>query len=631
MRINKYILGLAVGVLGLFSSCNTDVLGPLYNGTLENVSFDGSSLNVSVASDESSVVIPVTINRGVLKNASTIAFTAEASEEGIFSNDANGVITFKEGQNTATINVIAENLEKDQTYTYTLTLSDDAALTADTISGANQNLVCVIEVTREGDWTAWETWNEEGTADYYYSGVFFEDEDLNLSFYYRQHLTDENRYQFRLDNWGWGVSLILNYDEETGFVTIPKMYTGYDHPDYGEVWFADYGTYAGEEIFGTFDKKTGIFRIPIVYYDTEGPWGDDYEEIWIDGYARPDLSSSLTYSGVLIDPQGKTFALGKLKLGKDVENALALIVDADADPSAVADALAAGEVEGTLVKAGDIQVPIEDGMSGTMQLVVAVISDGAVGSYTSALFEYYNGANPWKSLGMAYYTDDFVTSFFGKEMDGGEFIYNEPYTYQVEVEESVETPGLFRLKNAYAPVARRFMQEGGEKNFVIHAENPNAVYFLTQPIGLDFGFGEMSISSEGGDAIEYFAEKGMTADQVIESYPEVFGTLEDGVITLPAFPLTDEDDNPVLDDDENPIYYQGYLYDDEGGYYTGMHSAFKLILPTASAGVKAKAKSLAAARKFENGLKAFSRRCVKKHVRTTKGKFVFNKTHKRKR
>ena len=66
MKINKYILGLAVAVMGGFSSCNTDVEGSIYNSDLEHVSFDGGSTSVSVSVDETTATIPVTINRGVV-------------------------------------------------------------------------------------------------------------------------------------------------------------------------------------------------------------------------------------------------------------------------------------------------------------------------------------------------------------------------------------------------------------------------------------------------------------------------------------------------------------------------------------------------------------------------------------
>lgn len=631
MRIKRYILGLAAGALGIFSACNTDVEGPLYNGTFEHVSFDGTSMNVSVGSDETEVTIPVTINRGVLKNASTITFTTEASEEGIFSNDANGVITFAEGQNTATVNVTAKNLEKEQTYIYKLILSDEAVATADTITGVDQNIEYVIKVTREGDWTAWQKWNSTGTADFMYSGSLFSGDDPNLNFTYRQSALDSNRYQFRLEHWGYDVELILDYDKTTGIVSCAPQYSGYT-ASYGDVMVSDLGHYMESEDpedYGTFDEEQGIISIPLIYYVDAGYYGYDMEYIYIDGYARADLSSALTYSGILIDPQGNVFAMGNLKLGADVEKAVALVVPADADASAVADALAAGEVEGTNVAEGNIQVPIEEGLSGKLQIVVAVINGDAVGSFASVIFEYYAaGGNPWKSIGTGIYTDDFVVPFFGYEdEETGDFVAYDPYSYQVEVEENTETPGLLRIKNAYAPVAEAFGEEGGEKDLVIHAENPDAVYFLTQPIGIDFGYGEFSIASYGGDDIEYFADKyGATAEQVIEAYPEDFGTLKDGVITLANIPRTDAEGNPKLDGEGNPICFQGFIYDDEGGYYAATNCAFKLVLPSASADVREKAKRLAAARNFENRLKAVSyHNKMKKQSKTVKNKIIFKK------
>ena len=116
MKINKYILGLAVAVLGGFTSCNTDVEGDYYSTGFENVSFEVKSASVSVVVDESTVTIPVNITRGNVASAYTAHYTAAASADGIFSDDANGTVTFAEGQGTATINVKAANLEKEVPY-----------------------------------------------------------------------------------------------------------------------------------------------------------------------------------------------------------------------------------------------------------------------------------------------------------------------------------------------------------------------------------------------------------------------------------------------------------------------------------------------------------------------------------
>lgn len=605
MKIKKYILGLFVTVIGIFSSCNTDVEGPLYNGTLEHVSFDASALNVSVSSDESSVSIPVVINRGVLQNASTFSFTAEASEDGIFSNDAvDGRISFAEGQNTVVINVTAQNLEKEQTYVYTLTLSDEAKATADVVTGVKQNTTCVIKVMREGNWTAWDKWNSTGTADYYYSGSFFSGDDPNLNFTYRKNELDENRYQFKLEHWGNDVELILDYNKSTGRVTCAPQYAGYTYSAYGPVTVTDLanmkeikGFPVEAEDYGSFDEEQGIITIPLAYYLPDFNnyiFGYDPEYIYIDGYTRADLSSSVSYAGVLIDPQGSIFALGKLKLGADVEKALAIVVSADDDASAVADALAAGELEGVSVKDGDIQVPIAEDLSGDLQLVVAVINNDEVASFASVLFEYYRGgSSPWQSLGMGLYTEGVVSDGFGLDA----------LTYEVEIKENTEHPGLYRLMNPYGS-AWGYASENKTtpcEYIEVNATDPSAVYILPQMIGVNLDGKDLGFATMGG----YYLSSGQATVEELKTY-DLLGTNDNGFITFPTF--TSGDDSEA----EDFYTYQGIFYYGDDAY-DGING-MQIVLPEAVNGsIRARVK----ATRFANSMRRFRARLGKaRNVRT---------------
>ncbi len=608
MKIKKYILGLSVAVLGVLSSCNTDVEGPLYQGTSEHVSFDAASLSVSVSSDESSVTIPVVINRGILKEASTYTFTAVASEDGIFSNDAvEGRISFAEGQNTVIVNVVASNLEKEQTYVYTLTLSDEAKATADVVTGVVQNTECVITVKREGDWTAWEEWNSAKTADYYYSGSFFDGDDPNLNFTYRQSELDENRYQFRLEHWGNDTEFIMDYDKNTGRITCAPQYSGYTYTGYGAVMVTDLATMKGilgiaasAEDYGSFDEEQGIITIPLVYYIPDFNnyiFGYDPEYVYIDGYTRADLSSSLTYAGILINPQGEVLALGKLKLGADVQKALALVVSADDDADAVADALAAGELEGISVKDGDIQVPIGEDLSGDLQLVVAVVNDDAVASYASVFFEYYaGGASPWKSLGKGLYTEGLVSDAFGLDA----------LTYEVEIKENTENPGLYRLIDPYGSAWEYASYNNATpcEYLEVNATDPTAVYILPQMIGVNLDGANLGLASMGG----YYLSSGEATIEDLKTYG-MMGTNDNGVITFPTF--TSGDDPEA----EDFYTYQGILYYGENSY-DGINN-MKIVLPEAvTASLRARVK----ATKFANNMRCFRARL--NEIKSTKTKHI---------
>ena len=422
MKINKYILGLAVAVLGGLSSCNTDAEGTVYNSNLEHVSFDGSSASVSLSVDETSTTIPVTINRGVVTNASTFTFKAVASEEGIFSNDANGSVTFAPGQNSVTFNVKAANLEKEKSYTYKLSLSDDAIETADTVTGVKQNKVYTIKVSREGDWTAWEKWNKEGTADYTYCGAVFSGDDPNLNFTYRKSVINENRMQFKLEHWGNDTELILDYDKSTGVVSCASQYTGYTHSTYGDVMIADIPSYFSEGItpedYGSFDEEQGIITIPVVYYVSAGYFGYGPEYVYIDGYTRADYSMTVAYFGKLTTAEEENFLLADITFAKDVEYvlyALATAEDADATLAGLIDGSVAGE---KLKESGRVQVPVTE--SGTYYLIAVAFADGKAVNYETAKIKYTAGGEPeetWTPMYIGNYT--YTTADYSQSQAGG--------------------------------------------------------------------------------------------------------------------------------------------------------------------------------------------------------------------
>ena len=297
------------------------------------------------------------------------------------------------------------------------------------------------------------------------------------------------------------------------------------------------------------------------------------------GVKLADYSSEVAYAGLFINPAGETFVLGDVALGADVTTAKAVVCDGEADAAAVADAILAGDIEGEDVAAGRIQLAMPEGLSGKVQIVVAVIEDGEVKTFASDSFEYYGGgdANPWKSLGIGYYTDDIVVPLFTKA--------GESYTYEVEIQENSDTPGLYRIVNAYAPVATAFGEEGGNQNIEIHAEGANAVYILDQPIGMDLGYGSMSIETIAGYHVATYG-----FDAVMESTPEEFGTVKDGIIT---FPVIEKEAS-----DGSKVNCQAWLNMGGGSYFGGTNGEFQIVLPEASDGARAKARSMAKATNF---------------------------------
>lgn len=327
---------------------------------------------------------------------------------------------------------------------------------------------------------------------------------------------------------------------------------------------------------------------PRYYMDGVGGWNasqsDDVIVITFPGYAPKDYSAAFACAGVFTDLSGSVFAEGILELGADAQDVRAVVVSADADADAVADAIAAGDLETTAVTAGNIYVPIEEGQTGKLQVVVVVLDEeGAVKGVYASPFEYYGGgANPWQSLGIGLYTEDFIGSVFGAD----------PVTYEVEIEENSEHPGLYRMLSPYD--GKFPYNEDGDwdassvYNIEVNAEDPEGVYIEQQATGVDWGYGPISIISWGA---RYLGSNSFE-DVKAEGY---LGTLVNGVITLPVFDR---------ETDDGIAHYQGLTVMGTSGYYGCTNGAFKLVLPEAvDSQARAKARSMAKARSFEKRLK----------------------------
>ena len=324
--------------------------------------------------------------------------------------------------------------------------------------------------------------------------------------------------------------------------------------------------------------------------------GEPIATITFPGFEPKDYSAELSYAGIFTDASNSVYAVGNLSLGEDAKIVKAIVMSVSDDAAAVADAIAAGDLDAVNVEEGRIEVPIAEGLTGKLQLIAVVLDGGAVKALATANFEYYGdgGASPWKSLGIGVYIDDFVVTQFGEDA----YTPYDPFAYYVEIQESTETAGLYRMVNAYAPVAEAFGETGGNENIEIHAEDPQGVYIPTQPVGMNFGDGDISIVSEGGRYVENYG-----FDLVKAQRPDLLGTLEEGIITF-----------PLIHENTYDIDYQGITYFGASGYYAGMNGAVTIVLPSAlenNAKIKAKAETMKKAMQFEHRLNA-NRKAAKK-------------------
>lgn len=608
MRINKMFFGL-LGVLAMmFVSCSENKDDDYNWATVsgEQVYFS-NELPATVELSRTSNTFSIPVKRMNSDGAVTVSVTAN-DPSGLFTIPSS--VSFNAGQNETNLVIgYTYDIEKfpfDEFKNLEITLGGEELTTPYGKSiykfeaGVPSPLDFIgIGTLLEGFWFEWESknveiyQNTENRNEYRIKAPFDqiaaemaeEDQDPGL-----------NGHQSK-----WLTFTVLQPGQEIAGFTItqkdlvyfPELNTGYFHSSYSadvlmlHPWeFTSLRT----ESAGAFNRVLSwqenglpgqVQLAPYYYMDGVGGWNQTKKDgvvmITFPDYVPKDYTMTLNYEGVFTNPEGVTSAVASIELGEDATNVVAVVVSADDDASAVADAIAAGDLEGTEVSGDYATAPIPEGMSGKLQMVVVVLDDGVAKVVDSVFFEYYGGgAEPWTSLGIGYWVDDVVVPIYTEA--------GQPYTYQVEIQESTETPGLYRVVNAYGPVAAAFQVSGGDKNIEINAEDPNYVYILPQEIGMDLGYGAISIASPAG---RYVSAYGF--DTVKEQLPNYFGKLENGVFNFPIFEAQVS---------SGTIQYQMFEIEDGSAYYAATNGAFKVVLPGASADAKKRAKRMANATDF---------------------------------
>lgn len=608
MRINKMFFGL-LGVLAMmFVSCSENKDDDYNWATVSGEQvFFSNELPATVELSRTSNTFSIPVKRMNSDGAVTVSVTAN-DPSGLFTIPSS--VSFNAGQNETNLVIgYTYDIEKfpfDEFKNLEITLGGEELTTPYGKSiykfeaGVPSPLDFIgIGTLLEGFWFEWESknveiyQNTENRNEYRIKAPF---DQIAAEMAEEGQDPGLNGHQSK-----WLTFTVLQPGQEIAGFTItqkdlvyfPELNTGYFHSSYSadvlmlHPWeFTSLRT----ESAGAFNRVLSwqenglpgqVQLAPYYYMDGVGGWNQTKKDgvvmITFPDYVPKDYTMTLNYEGVFTNPEGVTSAVASIELGEDATNVVAVVVSADDDASAVADAIAAGDLEGTEVSGDYATAPIPEGMSGKLQMVVVVLDDGVAKVVDSVFFEYYGGgAEPWTSLGIGYWVDDMVVPAYTEA--------GQPYAYQVEIQESTETPGLYRVVNAYGPVAAAFQVSGGDKNIEINAEDPNYVYILPQEIGMDLGYGAISIASPAG---RYVSAYGF--DTVKEQLPNSFGKLENGVFNFPIFEAKVS---------SGTIQYQMFEIEDGTAYYAATNGAFKVVLPGASADAKKRAKRMANATDF---------------------------------
>ena len=576
-------MGLALGFAAV--SCSESVeYTPAEAVAGGQVFFPSTTTDVTLYDlEEGKGSFTVEVKRAVTKGDLDVAVTLE--QEGEHTPlVAPATVSFKDGEEIATLEIAydSEGMEYEEQVAAVLTISDKANVTPYGVS--TYEFAAAIPAP----WTPWfstkaawvkagydpEAWplsESNSTCTYTYVNYWGGD-DTGLTIYYRQYMLDPTVGQFKIEHWGADSDFFIEYNTVTHNCQVLPQYVT-DNANYGPVTVADVSHWQGADYYAsypcTYDPESGRFSLCVAYFVSAGSFGYDPETIQVDGFYVPDYSVSVEFDGVLTDKNQNVFAQVFADWGADVESVKAYVAQKSDDASAVADALAAGDVEGFDVVKGINKLPVND-LTGELKVVLAAIAGAEAVGVAEANFEYYGGgaASPWKSLGMGLYTEGLVADMYGIQS----------LTYEVEIKESTEKPGLYRIMDPYGEAwGYASANKSTPCDYLeVNACDPEGVYIEPQMIGVNLDGTELGMASMGG----YYLANGNSFEDVKEY--GYMGTLKDGVITLPTFTAGEGDD---------AYDFQGICIYGDKAYRSLV--GFKVVLPEAvgAASVKKSAKA----------------------------------------
>ena len=187
--------------------------------------------------------------------------------------------------------------------------------------------------------------------------------------------------------------------------------------------------------------------------------------------------------------------------------------------------------------AGDIMAtPMEGPGVYTLGAVAYDENDQVLSTATCTVYNMPNESWNWTSLGKATVSEDFLRNVFTMNLDNAGIAHDTPAEYEVEIQESNSTPGLYRLVNMYGPshpyaAIFEYLNEFPVYTY-IDCSSPEFCYIYNMPTGFIVKGDTSGEISLGCEPSIYFDE-GFPYDMVVEEMPEAFGKLADGTNTFP--------------------------------------------------------------------------------------------------
>lgn len=279
-----------------------------------------------------------------------------------------------------------------------------------------------------------------------------------------------------------------------------------------------------------FNPETGLFTIGAMYSDDSRAWAPIPAYVQLPGYKVYDLTISV--AGQIVDSDEQEGIILNVLKSADVDNYAMVVEQGALTDDEIKAAITAIKENEDITLYSDLSKDFTYYFSDWGKYTAVAVGYDANGEEVCSThltfdFETIRKDVPWKSVGTALYTDGLLTTM-GQSAGAGS-------SWEVEVEESTETPGYYRLVNPYKFWAEEIALkpeylDRGRHYLYVNAVDKRGVILELSELGL-------TISQGNGAAYAYSvtaAELAKGTKLAMLKLQGKTGRMTNNVITFPA-------------------------------------------------------------------------------------------------
>ena len=442
--------------------------------------------------------VTVDVSRLSKSGAATANIKAAATVGGQATDIFNipSSVSFSDGSETAplTITFDFDKIEAETTYSISLALEGEGL---STYGKTVQNISILY-----APWSGWAKMD----GDAYWTTSFYGG-TYGYPIYERKSLLNPSLVQYEIPELiVEDHNIVINVNTATKAVKVEPFDTGDPYDASANIWMCDAYTYYTEvyprdiaadyQNASYFDPETGVISVMMLYYVPGlGSWAPEVNTFQLPGY--PDYNISMSNAGTYISEAGQEYSIISVVKGSDVASYAIELKQGyleDDEIEAEVNAIIANSETVLYTDNRDFQFPMYEEDYYTC-ITVSYDASGVAKGHSSYIF--YNEINgvDWNEG----WTTVTKTAVFNDIFFAGALVY-EPGSWEVEVQESNDYPGYYRIVKPYANNIYEEEVERGHYYVYINATDPDAV--VVDPSFTSFGYYVLSVPGTSGKLVD---------------------------------------------------------------------------------------------------------------------------------